>query len=632
MNAIRTKFVVEQVISAASARGEAVAVSSEAGALTYADLELQSREVAEHMRALGVGPEVVVGLCLRSLAFVVAALATLRAGGAYLPMDPSYPEKRLEFMHADASVQMLVSDEGTNVNWAGQNTPTIILNNRGRIVRSSASARCPLQHAVVDGGQLAYVIYTSGSTGQPKGVEITHANLSNLVDWHVRAFKVTAADRASQVAQIGFDAAVWEIWPYLCAGASLHVPSPQIVTDSQTLRDWLLDNAITISFAPTPMAERLVKLKWPAQTALRTMLTGGDVLHQYPPSGLPFALINNYGPTECTVVATSGVVPPSRLAATQLPPIGQSITNTQLYILDASQRQVPLGSAGELYIGGAGVARGYRKRPDLNAERFVPNPFAIDPTERLFRTGDLVKSLPGGQFAFLGRADEQVKIRGFRIEPEEVAAAINAHPAILQSAVIAREINSDRRLVAYVVPHVARSAPALGDLREFVSARLPDFMVPATFVLLKSLPLNANGKADRTALPDPSDSNTLRDEEFAAPRNELESAVANILATLLGVEKVGVNANFFALGGHSLLGTQLIVRLRDTFGVEIPLRSVFEAPTVAELAAEIDRLVLARVETMTEEEAEVLLGATNQRLTKPTTPNEYRGQPVGYGA
>ncbi|MGZ4962943.1 MAG: non-ribosomal peptide synthetase [Limisphaerales bacterium] len=630
MSALQTKSVVEQVTSQAAARGDAVAVSSEAGALTYAALERQSRELAEHLRALGVGPEVVVGLSLRSTPFFVAALATLRAGGAYLPMDPSYPAKRLAFMLTDASVQVLISDEGTALDWAGQNTSTIVLDARGRIVRSSTSTRCPLQDAAVDAGQLAYVIYTSGSTGQPKGVEITHGNLSNLIDWHLKALNVTQADRASQVAQIGFDAAVWETWPYLCAGASLHVPAPETVNDPGALRDWLVDNAITISFVPTPMAERLLTLKWPTKPALRAMLTGGDVLHHYAPADLPFALINNYGPTECTVVTTSGAVPPCR-SGEKLPPIGLPITNTQLYVFDESQRQVPPGTPGELYIGGASVARGYRERPKLNAERFVSNPFAADPTDRLFRTGDLVRYLPDGQLAFLGRVDEQVKIRGYRIEPAEVVAAINAHPGVLQSAVIARDINADRRLIAYIVPPLCELAPTLSELRDFLAARLPDFMVPSTFVFLETLPLNANGKVDRAALPDPGDSNTLRDEEFAAPRNELEQTIAGILASLLGVEKVSVNANFFALGGHSLLGTQLIVRLRDTFGVEIPLRGVFEAPTVAELAAEIDRLVLARVEMMSEEEAQRLISAPDD-ATKPTSLNEYHRQPVGHGA
>jgi amino acid adenylation domain-containing protein len=586
--------------------------------------------LAEHLRALGVGPEVVVALSMRSPAFVVAALATVRAGGAYLPMDPSYPAQRLAFMFADASAQVLISDDQTPLDWAEQNTPTIILDSGGGIVRSSASMRCPLPPSV-DAKNLAYVIYTSGSTGEPKGVEVTHANLSNLVEWHLRAFNVTAGDRASQVAQIGFDAAVWEIWPYLCAGASLHIPSPHVVNDPEALRDWLVENAITISFVPTPMAERMLSLQWPPISALRTMLTGGDVLHQHAPADLPFLLVNNYGPTECTVVTTSGLVPTNG-STNNLPPIGRPINNTKLYILNESLRLAPAETAGELYIGGRSVARGYRGRPTLTAERFVSNPFTNDPTDRLFRTGDIVRSLPDGQIAFLGRADDQVKIRGFRIEPNEVVAAINTHPGILQSAVVARDINGDRRLIAYIVPQPGDPPPALNELRDFLAARLPEFMVPSSFVLLHTLPLNANGKVDRAALPDPNDSNTLHDDASATPKNELERTVAGILATLLGVDKVAADANFFALGGHSLLGTQLIVRLREIFGVEIPLRGVFEAPTVAELSAEIDRLMLAHVETMSEEEAQRLLGATAQRTIKPTADNDYRGQPFSYGA
>jgi amino acid adenylation domain-containing protein len=630
MSATNEQSVVDRVVAQTQARADYIAVSSEAGALTYAALERESRALAGHLRALGVGPEVVVGLSLRSRAFVVAALATWRAGGAYLPMDPSYPARRLAFMLADAGVRVLISDEATALDWAKQNTPTVILDSSGRIVRSSSSTQRPLPSRI-DAEQLAYVIYTSGSTGEPKGVEISHANLCNLVDWHLRAFNVTAGDRASQVAQVGFDAAVWEIWPYLCAGASLHIASPNVVNDPETLRDWLVNNAITIGFVPTPMAERMLSLQWPPISGLRTMLTGGDTLHQHAPADLPFELINNYGPTECTVVTTSGIVRASN-ATNNLPPIGRAIDNTQLYILDDSQRVVAPGTPGELYIGGSSVARGYRGRPGLNAKKFICNPLTNDPADRLFRTGDLVRELPDGQIAFLGRADEQVKIRGYRIEPNEVVAAINSHHAILQSAVIARDINADRQLIAYIVAESGKAPPALSELRELLAARLPDFMVPSSFVLLHRLPLNANGKVDRAALPDPTDSNTLHDDAFAAPRNELERTVAGVLASLLGLDKVGVDANFFALGGHSLLGTQLIVRLRDIFGVDIPLRTVFESPTVAELSAEIDRIVLARVETMSEQEAQLLIAATPQRTIQPHVYHDYQGEPVGNGA
>ena len=345
------------------------------------------------------------------------------------------------------------------------------------------------------------------------------------------------------------------------------------------------------------------------------MLTGADTLHGYPPVGLPFLLVNNYGPTECTVVATSGPVH-SNDSTHELPPIGCPIVNTQVYILDESGKQVPMETAGELHIGGMGVARGYRNRPELTAQRFIPNPFGAKPGERLFKTGDLARLLSDGQIAFLGRIDEQVKVRGFRVEPNEVTATLNEHPHIQQSVVVAREVApGDTRLIAYFVA-VPQSHPTLGELRDFLGARLPDFMVPATFVRLEKLPLTANGKVDRMSLPAPEDTNTLRDSAYTAPRTDMEKTVAGILERVLGLEHVDVEENFFSLGGHSLLGAQLVARLRDTFGIEMPLRVIFEAPSVAELSSEIDRLLVAKVEAMSEKEVQRLLNSMPETSSK----------------
>jgi amino acid adenylation domain-containing protein len=464
---------------------------------------------------------------------------------------------------------------------------------------ATAPPRVSLSHS-----NLAYVIYTSGSTGQPKGVEITHAGLSNLIQWHNSNFQVTATDRATQLARLVFDAAVWEIWPYLAAGASLHLPPDRVLNDPEGLRDWLIQEQITISFVPTPMAERLLAISWPAGTPLRTLLTGGDALHRSPPADLPFALINNYGPTECAVVATSCLVRPGSSSG-RMPAIGAPITNVRLHVLDRARNPVSVGTPGELYIGGPGVARGYRNRPDLTAERFVNNP--ANPSERLFKTGDLVQILPNAELAFLGRLDEQIKVRGFRVEPHEIIAALDAHPAIAQSFVIGQQMDDgERRLVAYLV--IANGVDVtLGELHKFLKSRVPDYMVPTAFVKLDALPLTTNGKVDRSALPAADESNTWSDDIETAPESDLEKAVAGILAPLLKIQNVDVNANFFALGGHSLLGTQLIARLRDMFGVELPLRTVFECPTVAGLSAEIDRLLLAKLENMSDAEAEQLL-------------------------
>ena len=606
----RPRFVDEMVAYCASATPGAIALTCGTRVLRYGELDQKARALADALRVLGVGPDVVVGLYApRSLAMIVGALGILKAGGAYLPLDPKYPAARLAFMLKDGKAPVMVAVSDVKDQLPGGSHETILLNELGQLIDCPTVSRPTSSQVTVTPKSLAYVIYTSGSTGEPKGVEITHESLFNLVQWHQHAFGVTSADRASQVASVGFDAAVWEIWPYLTAGASLHIPAEETVSDPESLRDWLVAQKITINFIPTPVAERLIELPWPSKTALRRMLTGADTLHRYPPAGLPFVLVNNYGPTECTVVATSGVVEANG-AMRQLPPIGRAIANTQLYILDEAGRQVAKEKIGELHIGGVGVARGYRNRPELTAERFIPNPFCADPGGRLFKTGDLARFLPDGQIAFLGRTDEQVKVRGFRVELNEVTAALNEHPAIEQSVVVTRQAApGDTRLIAYFVA-VPRFSPTLSELREFLEDRLPDYMVPAAFVKLEKLPLNANGKVDRKLLPPPDDTNTLRDRVYTAPRTDMEKTIAAMLERLLELEHVDVEENFFSLGGHSLLGAQLVARLRDTFGIEMPLRVIFEAPTVAELSSEIERLLVAKVEAMSETDVQRLLAST----------------------
>jgi acyl-CoA synthetase (AMP-forming)/AMP-acid ligase II len=453
---------------------------------------------------------------------------------------------------------------------------------------------------------LAYVIYTSGSTGRPKGVEITHASLMNLVLWHQHAFGITTDDRASLLAGVSFDAAVWETWPYLTAGASLYLPDKATRLSPALLRDWLVAERITVSFLPTALAERVMTLAWPPHTALRNLLVGAETLRQFPSDELPFNVVNNYGPTECTVVASSGTVPRESFSG-NLPTIGRPITNTDVYILDENMQQVPVHAAGEIYIGGAGVARGYLNQPELTAEKFVRNPFSLDRDVRLYRTGDLGRYLANGEIAYLGRIDEQIKVLGHRIEPNEIVTVLNRHPAIESSQVIAHgDACSEKRLVAYVVAR-AESQPSAADLRSFLEKELPQYMVPAVFVHLESFPLTHNGKVDRASLPVPDAENTLRDEEFTAPRTPVEERLAAMLSSLLGLKQVSVHDNFFMLGGHSLLGTQLISQIRGAFGVELALRTLFESPTIEQLSLEIERLVMAQVEAMSEEEVLLLL-------------------------
>jgi amino acid adenylation domain-containing protein len=590
----RHQSVEEWVAFQAAAHPDAVALSQSAGVVSYRELDERAAALATVLKGLGVGPETVVGICAhRSAAMVIGSLATWKAGGAYLPLDPLNPDARLATMADDAQILALVTIASTEHRVPGAARPTIVLDELGRIVRAPIGPAVPKDPAPSDPTRLAYVIYTSGSTGTPNGVEVTHENLLHLISWHQKAFQVSATDRASQIASVGFDAAVWEVWPYLATGSSVHIPDDAVIRDPESLRDWLVAEGITISFVPTPMAELMMNLRWPEGTALRRMLIGAEALHRYPREGLPFQLINNYGPTECTVVATSGRVPPGE-SREGLPPIGLPIGQTRVLILDESGHPAPEGAEGELYIGGPGVARGYRNRPELTAKRFVSDTMSASLGGRLFRTGDLVRILADGQISFVRRIDDQTKVRGFRVEPSEIGAILNRHPKVLQGLVVARQApGGDRTLVGYLVSK-PDGPPTPGELREFMRVRLPDYMVPDKYVRLERMPLSSNGKLSRNDLPEPDEANTLRESTFTAPRTEVEKTVAAILAGLLGVDKVDVEGNFFVLGGHSLLGAQLIARVRKILGVEMSLRVLFAAPTVASLSIEIERLLAAK--------------------------------------
>jgi amino acid adenylation domain-containing protein len=581
----QAQFVAEQVSQQARKAPQALALASDNESLTYSQLEVRANDLAKRLQSLGVGPDVLVGICLqRSPEMVVAALAVLKAGGAYLPMDPTHPVARLHFMLRDAQLRVLITQRQIAERLPSGECKVVILEG----VEEVSNAQSPDRVSLTP-DSLAYAIYTSGSTGQAKAVQITYRGLLNLIQWHRGVFSVSSEDRASQVASFGFDAAVWEIWPYLTAGASIHFPDNDTRSSATSLRDWLVERRITLSFVPTAMAESLIGLDWPEQTSLRFLLTGADVLHRYPSSKLPFVLINNYGPTECTVVATSGAVLPDQ-AVDGRPTIGRPIENVQIHILDESREPVPTGDVGEIYIGGVSLARGYLNRPDQDGECFVPNPFSGGQGDRLYRTGDLARFLPDGQIEFIGRADEQVKIRGYRIEPNEIVAAINRHHGVRASAVVPRTENGgEKRLIAYVVSSGTKLTRDV--LQDHLQTHLPDYMVPVAFVQLDSLPLNSSGKLDRAALPAPSAANTLADHVYIAPRTPVEARVVAILAELLGLERVGIDDNFFFLGGHSLLGTQLIARVRNTFDVELSLRTVFDSPTAAELSDEIERLL-----------------------------------------
>jgi amino acid adenylation domain-containing protein len=601
VNFVQNRFVHQMVSAQVASRRDATAVVSGNSRLSYGELDERANRLAQHFRSIGLGPETVVALWLRRSPYlIVSALAALKAGAAYLPLDPEIPVDRLLYMVHDCGAKLVVTESVlAEQTWHVQ-CPVLIFDQASEAV-SRFEPRDPDVELSPD--SVAYVIYTSGSTGTPKGVEITHANLTNLISWHNRAFQVHRADHASHLAGLGFDASVWETWPYLAAGASLYLIDSHTLHSHEALRSWLIANEISISFVPTPLAESLIGLPWPAETKLRVLLTGGDTLHMHPASGLPFTLVNNYGPTECTVVATSGVVSPSTGASP--PAIGASIDNAKVYILNEQLQPVGTGNRGELYIGGANVGRGYRNRPQLTSQRFIPNPFI--PGTKMYKTGDLGTYLPDGNIAFLGRADNQVKIRGYRIEPDEIAAVLNSYPGVTTSVVMARaDGGEDKRLVAYIV---ARWDLTLIEVQEFLLKRLPQYMVPSAYVLIEDLPLTSNGKVDSAALPLPTPENRLGNKP-SETNSAIENSLGQVVADLLNIPEFGPDDNFFLLGGHSLLGTQLIARIRDRFDVEITLRALFEKPTVRELAGEVERLLVAKVEEMSEEEAKRELSAS----------------------
>lgn len=599
----RTAYVPARVITAS----ERIALVSGDEVLTYAELDSRANRIAHRLRDLSVGRDTLVGFCLeRSPNWIVSAFGILKAGAAYLPLDPGYPLERLKFMLDDSHAAILLTQqrlsERLRGDWQSLDVDDLLASD-DRVTWTDRAA--------IGGDDLAYVIYTSGSTGRPKGVPITHESLLNLVLWHQETFGVTPSDRATQLASPAFDAAVWELWPYLTAGATVYMPGVLERSEPESLRDYLVSKRITISFVPTSLAEQLITLKWPLDTTLRILLTGADTLHTYPPRTLPFTFVNNYGPTECTVVASSGPVIPEE-SVKELPSIGRPIANTQIYILNEAMQQVQTGVAGEIHIGGVGVAHGYLNRPELTTERFIPNPFSSAPNAKLFRTGDLGRYRADGQIAFIGRTDDQVKIQGYRIELNETNTLLNRHPMLQSSLVVAREDSSGgKRLVAYIVPKRGMQ-PTDRDLRSFLKDQLPDFMVPALFVRLDSIPLNASGKIERSALPAPSEKNILRDNDYVVARTPNEQAVISILAKLLDLKQLSANDNFFMMGGNSLLGAQVIAKVRDRFGVELSLLNLFDHPTASELSAEIDRLFVVRLSEMSEEEATRLVASLSR--------------------
>jgi amino acid adenylation domain-containing protein len=593
--------VPEQISDLKNEYPHTIALSQGNLQLCFEELDSRADRFAGYLTELGIERGGTVAICMeRSCEWIVAALGIMRAGAAYVPLDSAWPDERLHFAvnnsgaaalvaRAEALDRLQVQAKGIDP-W--RDAPAI-------------AAASPLAAEPIEPESLAYVIYTSGSTGVPKGVEITHANLAHLTQWHCDAFDVTRRDRASHLAGLGFDAAVWEIWPNLSAGATLCIVDDAVRSSPELIQEWMIREGVTIAFVPTVHAGPMMAQEWPSTTALRLLLTGGDALRSPPPDGLPFEVVNNYGPTECTVVATSCVLDPSSHGT---PPIGHAIAGATVYLLDEDGERVPDGTVGEIYIGGAGVGRGYRNLPDATERSFVPDPFAEASGGRMYRSGDRGVRRLHGQIEFRGRLDRQAKIRGYRIELDEIGGVLSHHPSVNFAAAIVHGLEgAENQLLAYIHPREDVPVPTPEELQEHLLRSLPDYMVPSVFVRLQAVPVSPNGKIDLTRLPAPSDANLLERRASRASASPIEEKLLTIVRGLLENNAIGAEDNIFLAGGHSLLGMQLVIRLRNAFGVDVTLRQLFESPTVARLAVLVETKLVEVVDSMSEDEAKALL-------------------------
>src|SRR5947209_3754735 len=571
---------------------QAVAAVFEGQRLTYAGLNSRANQLARHLRRLGAGPETLVGICMeRSPEMLAGMLGILKAGGAYVPLDPTYPKQRLDFMLKDARLPILLTQARLAGELPEHEARTICLDSDWDAVASESGE--DLDSRVTD-ENAAYVIYTSGSTGRPKGVLITHGGLANYLRWSTKEYLSEPARAGSAVhSSIGFDLTVTSIFAPLLGGQKVLLLPEQGGIEALGAALCGEEDFSLLKITPSHLDALIPSLPAEAVRRVHSLIIGGEALQA---ASLSFwrthapriRVVNEYGPTEAVVGCCVYEVPPGSPPDGAVP-IGGPIVNTQLYILNAELQPVPVGVTGELYIGGAGLARGYLNWPEQTAEKFIPCPFGDRAGARLYRTGDLARRLAGGDIEFLGRADNQVKVRGHRIELGEIEAVLKQHPSVLDGVVEAREdVAGDRRIVAYVVYRTGERTPTAAQLHRCLAERLPDYMLPNNVVRLKQLPLTAHGKVDRRALPAPEHSRPEIEEAYVAPRTAVESLLAENWAQLLGLERVGIHDNFFELGGHSLLATRLTSRLRNILRVEVPLRKLFDSPTVAGLADEVE--------------------------------------------
>lgn len=597
---------------------EAIAICGDGRELTYGELNRQANRLARYVRRRGVGPETIVGILMeRSLAMVVGLLGVLKAGAAFLPLDLNYPKQRLALMLEETQVDMILTQEQWQKSLPEFNGEVLCLDSDLALCRDEEATNLT---TVNDPDSLAFVFYTSGSTGKPRGVMATQHSAVNYLSFIVRNYEVSGADTVLQTASLSFDASVRDILAPIIAGAKLVLVPDSEVKDPFALLSRIKHHDVTCILSITPTMLRTltdaVAETGNTRETLRLILTSGESLPLSECArvravlGERVSIVNQYGATECTMSSTQYRVPESQSSGMAL--VGKPIANSHVYILDARLKRCPVGVPGEVHIGGVGVARGYFMSPDLTAQKYIPNPFSEEAGARLYRTGDLGRFLSHGDIELHGRVDRQVKVRGIRIEPGEIEAVLNDHENVREAAVIVREDKpGDQRLVAYVVLWQPDN-----QLRAFMKTRVPDHMVPAAFVVMDKLPLTPNGKVDHAALPIPDQTAFDAVKEFVAPRTNVEETLAQMWTEILGVSRVGIYDNFFELGGHSLLATQVISRIRKTLKVDLPLRAIFDSPTIADLAThvsatsdEMEKLnqLLERIGQLSIDETRVLL-------------------------